>query len=175
MSSLFALLFLLLLMNSLMWKFVLNEETSQFAQGFIRLSLKDFFTGFLANCFAYPFLFLVVFLFKNSKSKILKSNHVVKALDEEEDKEKKKSNQRNENLLSSRKRFSLPFYCSYIGWALVFLFMLSSILLTLAQGITFGNDKLYRWLSSSILAWVISFFIFEPLKVVDDHDTENDQ
>ena len=62
-------------------------------------------------------------------------------------------------------KFSLPYYCTYIGWLLCFLCIGSSIFFLWGYGITFGNDKTHKWLSSLVFSFFTNFCVFEPLKV----------
>ena len=61
-------------------------------------------------------------------------------------------------------KFSLPYYCVYIGWLLCFLCILGSIFFLWAYGITFGNDRTHKWLTSMIISFFTNFVVFEPLK-----------
>ena len=71
-----------------------------------------------------------------------------------------------EESIDEEDKFSLPYYFAYFGWLLCFLCIFGSVLFLWAYGITFGNDKTYKWLTSLIVSFLTNFIIFEPLKVI---------
>ena len=62
-------------------------------------------------------------------------------------------------------KFSLPFFCSYIGWVISLVCILVSVFFLWVFGIIFGNDVVYKWLTAFLISFFTSFFIFEPIKV----------
>ena len=78
---------------SAMWFSVATESESKGLQyGFILLDYEEAAIGSLANLLTFPLVFFLVFLFKYSKTRVLRDNRILKALmnedsDEESDDE----------------------------------------------------------------------------------------
>jgi hypothetical protein len=88
------------------------------------------------------------------------------------------------------KRFTLPFFFTYIAWVVCIATIVASIFFLWGYAITFGNDKTYQWLTSILVAFFVGLLIFDPLKValiaccisaacrrvdMDDDDVEDDE
>ena len=189
-STCFALLFLSMLGNAMWYGGKSKPSQSGFQLGFISLSSEECIIGLMMNLLTFPIVFLIIFLFKYSKPRALRENRVTKALMEnEEDNEDdsylndastSQTESRQASAQSRRSNFSavldsshsetrvkffLPFFCAYIGWFLCLFCIGVSIFFLWAYGITFGNNTLYKWLTSFVISFFTSFLIFEPLKV----------
>ena len=187
-----------------------KAETGFDVFGIVTITWEEIIMGVLINALTFPFVFLIVFLFKYSKPSKLRNNTIIKALqeqnaqenEEDEDEEKEDDNgdgpsqsvenddeadtkslvsttssastastestESNQSLASqvTRRKFSLPFFCLFIGWFLCLSFILLSAFFLWAYAMHFGNDFINKWLISVILSFFTSFLIFEPLKVL---------
>ncbi|XP_037093243.1 uncharacterized protein LOC119113030 [Pollicipes pollicipes] len=65
-----------------------------------------------------------------------------------------------------KKPFSLPWWCVYFGWLLTFGSMGASIFFLWAYGITFGNEKTTKWLTSLMISFFSSVLFTQPIKVM---------
>ena len=166
------------MLGNSIWYIGNYESTkSGFQSGFVNISLEEIMIGLMINLLSFPIVFFISFLFKYSKPRCLRENRVIKALstDGEEnqfDKSATLNSSKSENniMLESKlnpPKFSLPFFCAYIGWFLTFFCIAVSIFFLWAYGITFGNDILYKWLTSFVISFFTSFLIFEPMKVCE--------
>ena len=179
--------------------------------GVVTLTWEEIIMSVLINAVTFPFVFLIVFLFKYSKPSKLRTNRIIRSLQEEteateEDEENENDNENGQDvedemqeaeienneeadtkslvsttsssstdssdsqqsLASSvtRRKFSLPFFCVYIGWFLCLALIGLSSFFLWAYAIHFGNDFTNKWFITVILSFFTSFFIFEPLKVL---------
>ena len=66
----------------------------------------------------------------------------------------------------SKKNFSLPWFCTYLAWFLCLASIFVSAFFIWAYGVSLGNDKTYRWLTSFFVTLVSSFFVVEPIKII---------
>ena len=154
------------MLGNIIWYRGNYESTkSGFQSGFVNISLEEIMIGLMINLLSFPIVFFISFLFKYSKPRCLRENRVIKALstDGEENKFDKSATLNS----SKSEKFSLPFFCAYIGWFLTFFCIAVSIFFLWAFGITFGNDILYKWLTSFVISFFTSFLIFEPIKVCE--------
>ena len=149
---------------------------------FIDISIEEIIIALMINFMNFPVIFLIVSLFKYSIPRKLKENRIFKALVDncEEDDDSNNNIEDDENLTESatepedkqtpangdkKRKFSLPFYCAYIGWTLSIFCIAVSVFLVWAYGITFGNEVIYKWLTAFFISFIISFLVFEPIKV----------
>jgi hypothetical protein len=161
-----------------------NSESvkSGFQFGFINISSEEVITGLMLNLLTFPIIFLIVFLFKYSKPRSLRENRILRAMmennndqdiqsisdDTSSDTESRQASTRSVPSTSYsplQEKFSLPFFCSYIGWFLALFSIAVSIFFLWAYGIAFGNDQVFKWLTSFVISFFTSFLIFEPIKV----------
>jgi hypothetical protein len=56
-------------------------------------------------------------------------------------------------------------WCRYIAWLLIVISMGASIFFLFAYGITFGNEKTTKWLTSLIISFFTSVLFTQPIKV----------
>lgn len=61
--------------------------------------------------------------------------------------------------------FSLPWWFKIIGYFLAFIFAAASIFFIIIQGITFGDEKVRRWLTSLVISVLASLLIVQPIEV----------
>ena len=59
----------------------------------------------------------------------------------------------------------MPWFCVYVGYAICLVLSLVSTVMVLLYGYNFGPAIALEWLLSVFLAFLISIFLLEPLKV----------
>ncbi|XP_036357895.1 polycystin-1-like isoform X2 [Octopus sinensis] len=65
----------------------------------------------------------------------------------------------------NKKKFMFPWWCRIISWILLWLTVAGSCAGVTFYGITFGNEKCTKWISSMLISFFSSVFITEPIKV----------
>jgi heme/copper-type cytochrome/quinol oxidase subunit 2 len=65
-----------------------------------------------------------------------------------------------------KRRFTFPWWCLFIAYGLSFLIIVVSILLIIARGIEFGDEKSQKWLTSIMSGLFSSIFVTQPMKVL---------
>ena len=65
-----------------------------------------------------------------------------------------------------KRKFSLPWFCTYLAWCLCLTSIFVSAFFIWAYGMSLGNDKTYRWLTSFFVTLLSSFFVVEPIKIL---------
>lgn len=60
---------------------------------------------------------------------------------------------------------SFPWWTKIIAYLLSFLFAAISVFFIIMKGISFGNDKCTKWLTSIIISLITSLLITQPLQV----------
>jgi polycystin 1L2 len=68
-----------------------------------------------------------------------------------------------------KKVFSLPWYCRHLAWAFLFLNVVVGITFSLFYGIQFGEEKSRKWITSMMVAFIMSVFVTQPMKVCTSH------
>ena len=61
----------------------------------------------------------------------------------------------------------LPWFCVYVGYALCLALSLVSVLMVLLYGYNFGPAIALQWILSVLIAFLLSIFVLEPIKVGD--------
>jgi hypothetical protein len=90
------------------------------------------------------------FIFKYSKSN-LKS--------QKEDKESKSKSKDN------KKPLKFPWWCKIIAYILSFIFAFLSLFFIVIKGISFGDEKVNKWITSILVSFVSSVLLIQPLQV----------
>lgn len=64
-----------------------------------------------------------------------------------------------------KKKFMFPWWCVIISWIILWLTVAGCCAGVTFYGITFGNEKCTKWISSMLISFFSSVFITEPIKV----------
>lgn len=59
----------------------------------------------------------------------------------------------------------LPWWCQIIAWILLWLTVIVSVSFVTFYGISFGDYKCKQWITSMLIAFVMSIFVTQPIKV----------
>ena len=62
--------------------------------------------------------------------------------------------------------FRLPWWCVYITWSCVMLCSMTSSFFIMLYGMKYGYNKSGQWMISNLIAFLQTFFILEPLKLL---------
>ena len=71
------------------------------------------------------------------------------------------SNQKNK----SKKELTFPRWFKLIAYILSFMISSASIVFIIFQGITFGDEKVQKWLTSLLVSFLASIFLTQPIQV----------
>ena len=131
----------------------------------------------------FPASFLLVQIFRRSRVQITRFARLKKLFQKIERKrtalfgtqkpQHEASNQKeingfsdfNPDMVKKRKPFLLPWWFKIVGYALSFIFVGVSAFFIIVQGITFGEEKVSRWLTSFVTSVIASIFLTQPLQV----------
>ena len=73
--------------------------------------------------------------------------------------------QEGEELPKKKKKFSLPWWFIIVGWILLWLATLTSAVFVVFYGISFGDLKTKKWITSLVISFLTSIFLTQPIKV----------
>ena len=109
------------------------------------LTLNEVFVGLAANLVSFPIVLLITILFKYSKSRTLRKNRIVRALNLEDEAYTivPKIGLSSTNG-KKKKKFLLPWFCSVLGWLLCLLSIVVSVYFLVTFGVVLGNQKVHR-------------------------------
>ncbi|KAK7075316.1 hypothetical protein SK128_002080, partial [Halocaridina rubra] len=130
----------------------------------------------MSNLIAFPPSFLIIFLFRKSRPRVLRRSRIEEAFEktkeahgvvddnEDEDKEPKDPKIVIEKKRKNKK-FTLPWWFIFIAWLLVLACIAVSVFFLLMYGIMFGNSKATKWITSLIISFFSSVLFIQPLKI----------
>ena len=163
--------------------------------GPLSLSPEQIAVGVISNIIVFVPSLLIVFLFRKSRPRELRVSRIDKAMQKGGDTESKQRNgsdgdetgsgnqdveteSRKPSLANSTKsgtsskgkkvkkrRFTLPWWGVIIGWILCIICLAGSAFIVYAYGITFGNEKTTKWVTSLFISLFSSILLIQPLKV----------
>lgn len=127
--------------------------------------------GIISNLIIFPPSFLLVQLFRRSRRRTTRSVLLKKKIANfvEQDKKSKIEMIGKDQLKKSKKikpRLTFPWWFKRIAYILSFLFASVSIVFIIFKGITFGDEKCGKWLSSFFISILSSCFLTQPLQVI---------
>ena len=67
--------------------------------------------------------------------------------------------------IKKKKKFSLPWWFLMVGWVLLWVATLLSAFFVIMYGITFGDLKTKKWITSLFITFLTSIFLTQPIKV----------
>ena len=66
-----------------------------------------------------------------------------------------------------KKKFELPWGFTIVAWVLLWASVLTAAAFVTFYGVSFGDEKCKKWITSLLVSFVASIFITQPLKVND--------
>ncbi|XP_043195453.1 polycystic kidney disease protein 1-like 2 [Amphibalanus amphitrite] len=192
-SCCFALLFLSMMVNAMWYERVPSKPSAGSIKfGPLSLSPEQIAVGIMSNIIVFVPSLLIVFLFRKSRPRKLRMSRIDKAMSEakteggaksgrsgnDTDEKPEESSSRKGSLASSshgdtsaknkkvkKRRFTLPWWGVIIGWILCIVCLFGSAFIVYAYGITFGNEKATKWVTSLFISLFSSILLIQPLKV----------
>ena len=78
-----------------------------------------------------------------------------------------KPNDKKENLKKTKKKFVLkfPWWCKIIAYIISFVFACVSLFFVIIKGLTLGNEKVTKWLTSLIISFFSSMLLTQPIQI----------
>ncbi len=67
-----------------------------------------------------------------------------------------------------KKSFMLPWWCKIIAYCISISIIGVSLFFILARGISFGDEKVRKWLTAFLTSIISSIFLTQPIKVRND-------
>jgi polycystin 1L2 len=188
----FVLLYISMLANILYYGIDKSANSGGLILGNLKINLKDSYSNINLICYQGPFLLtptqigvgimtnLIVFppslllmqLFRKSKrrtnelKKIKKKNDEFDDITKGRDSNKTPSINNDSKTTDVKKSFALPWWCKIIAYILSFIFIGVSIFFIIVQGITFGDEKVQKWLTSFMSSVLSSILLTQPIKVI---------
>ncbi|KAK7024484.1 hypothetical protein SK128_010796 [Halocaridina rubra] len=182
-GSCFALLYLSMVVNA-MWYQTVPESpgTGGLQLGPFSLSPEQIGVGVMSNLIIFIPSLIIVQLFRKARPRTLRKSRVQEALE----KTRKIPSNKNQTLenetikrpLSSvttssdaiikrrKKKSTLPWWTRIIAWILVWVCILASITFVYFYGISFGNTKATKWVTSLVISFFSSVLFVQPIKIV---------
>lgn len=78
----------------------------------------------------------------------------------------KKEKETNDKPKKKKKsKFFLPWWCKIVAYTLSLIFTGVSVFFIIVKGISFGDEKALKWLSSFVVSVFTSFLVTQPLQV----------
>ncbi|XP_037070763.1 location of vulva defective 1-like [Pollicipes pollicipes] len=192
-SCCFALLFLSMMVNAMWYGQVPSKpSTGALKFGPLAVSPEQISVGFMSNIIVFVPSLLIVFLFRKSRPRKLRTSRIDDAMakvkrDNEERATRaaaidnservktdddgtapagpsgRKSSKKSKT--TAKRRFTLPWWGTIIGWVLCLVCLFGSAFIVYSYGITFGNEKSTKWITSLFISFFSSVLLVQPLKV----------
>jgi hypothetical protein len=123
----------------------------------------------------FPPTFILVQLFRRSKSKQSRASKLEKKLESIKFKNKSKDEyifdrkeceKKKQKTANKKKKILFPWWFKIIAYILSFVFASISLFFIIIQGITFGDDKCSKWITSLVVSFITSILLTQPVKVI---------
>ncbi len=175
----FVLLCISMLMNILYYGTDKSTNPNGLKIGPFNFTPEQISIGIITNLIVFPPSFLLVQLFRRSKRREtritrlrntllgIKSNSDFKSSSEKYKVEDDKTNAINTNHKKKKvkKELKFPWWTKIIAYLLSFVFAAVSIFFIIMQGISFGDDKCTKWLTSIMISFITSILLTQPIQV----------
>ena len=165
----FVLLTISMLMN-IMYYGMDNSATQDGIQiGPANITIQQISVGIITNLVVFPPTLLLVQLFRRTKPKNTRLSRIKSLMNKENDGEKKLFEKVSKKKIEIKKKkfeIKFPWWFKIIAYIISFIFAAVSLFFVAIKGITFGNEKVAKWLTSVIISFVTSVLITQPLQVI---------
>ena len=155
----FVLLFITMLANIIYYDMQNEPKKGGLEVGPFSLSPQQIGIGIMMNLICFPPSFILIQLFRRSKSRRTR-NQILK-----ETIQKTNSKFKNNNQTKKTKNFLLPWWCKFLAYALSIVFTLISIFFIIIKAFTLGDEKVSKWLTSFLISILTSFLLTQPIQV----------
>ena len=106
---------------------------------------------------------LLIQLFRKSRRRVTKSAKLKLAIEQIKGKILRGEIRKSSN--KSKCELSFPWWCKIVAYLMSLIFASISVFFIVIKGISFGNDKSTKWLTSVVISLVSSLFITQPIQV----------
>jgi ABC-type multidrug transport system fused ATPase/permease subunit len=183
----FVLMFLSMMMNIAYYGQDKSPTASGLTLGPFAISATQIGIGIATSLVCFPITLILVQLFRKSKRRVSNLKKMEKYLEKQNKKNAAKfghkltkqqekameiSQKEKMRVLKGKlkeriktKNFLLPWWFKIIAYILSFVISAVSIFIIISYGITFGDDKVRKWLTSFVSSIIAAILINEPLKV----------
>ena len=142
--------------NAMFYQFGAEDTSDSFQLGPLVLSWRQIIIGIQSAVVVVPVNVLIVFIFRNSRSK----HEVTQAYNTNSD------SLTQEQEVSRKSGCVLPRFFLYVAWALCILTSLTSATFTVFYSMMWGTDVSNKWLTSIIVSFTQDVLFIQPIKVV---------
>jgi hypothetical protein len=168
----FVLLCMSMLMNILYYGVDKSSNPAGLKVGPLNLTPEQVGIGVITNLIIFPPSLLLVQLFRRSKrrkTRITKLRETLDSLTVESS-----SNSSNKGIKyikpedqkkNKKGELKFPWWFKIFAYILSFVFASVSLFFIIVQGITFGDDKVSKWLTSLVISFLTSIFLTQPIQV----------
>lgn len=129
----------------------------------------------MTSLISFPPSFLLIQLFRRSKSRIIRKEMFKKKIGEIQSIQSGKDCTKKDNTeikktekdrkSKKKKKLEFPWWCKIIAYILSLIFTAVSLFFIITKGITFGDEKVSKWLGSFISGIFSSLLITQPIQV----------
>jgi len=169
----FVLLCMTMLMNILYYGIDKSSNPAGLKVGPLNLTPEQVGIGVITNLIIFPPSLLLVQLFRRSKrrkTRITKLRETLDALRVQDSlgnssKVGLKYMKTNEKMKRKKRELKFPWCFKIFAYILSFAFASVCLFFIIVQGITFGDDKVSKWLTSLLISFLTSIFLTQPLQV----------
>ena len=142
----FVLLLITMLANIIYYEADTSAKTDEFT-----ITPQQIGIGIMTNLICFPPSFLLIQLFRRSKARTSKADDLKK--NTKSDKKKKK------------KKLQFPWWFKIIAYILSIIFSAISLFFVIVKGISLGDEKVGKWLTSFLFSIFSSFVITQPIQI----------
>ena len=164
----FVLLAISMLMNIMYYGMASSSDsTTGLKIGPVNLTLEQLSVGIITNLIIFPPTLLLVQIFRRIKRKNPRINKLKKLLAENELCSIETQTEKSLGKKDKKSKFELkfPWWFKFIAYLISFVFASVSLFFVIIKGISFGNDKVTKWLTSLIISFFTSILLTQPLQV----------
>ena len=125
--------------------------------------------GILINIIVYPFIILLVELFKRPRRYVERKEKIDKVLKNIEKENKNSVHEKTcvyNEIKTKAKRKRFPWWIKILAYLISHSLMIISATLVIIKGIDFGDQICGKWLTSLIFAFLSSAFLTQPFQVL---------
>ncbi|XP_068681978.1 polycystin-1-like protein 2 isoform X4 [Montipora foliosa] len=155
-SCCLSLLMSALVTNAMFYQFGAEDKSDALQIGPLTLSAQQILIGVQSSVLVVPINLLIVFIFRNIRSKE-QVTHSYEASNDDPSLAEESMN---------KPWCKLPRFFLYFGWALCILTSLSSAVFTIFYSMMWGTEVSNKWLTSILVSFTQDVLVIQPIKVV---------
>ena len=165
----FVLLAISMLMNIMYYGMDSSATQDGIQIGPVNITIQQISVGIITNLVVFPPTLLLVQLFRRTKPKSTRLSKIKSLINKEKVGETKLFEKVSKKKIEIKKKkfeIKFPWWFKIIAYIISFIFAAVSLFFVAIKGITFGNEKVAKWLTSVIISFVTSVLITQPLQVI---------